>query len=236
MIPLKNIFVLLAAGWLMGNTACASFVEGAAGSYSKHKKDERRKETAVSSVFGSDSDFNPLEVASACIEKVENKPQHSYVMTKSPNEPTFKHLSDSSYVTVLEKKLLANYITEIEQCYSPNTYKGSTPAMTQFYAIADEGWNNIIISLARLYNGEITWGQANTEGQRIYNETIQKGATWQDNVSTRIQSDYDKQILMDEISNARNQRQQMIRELRSAREEISNLNRQVYYNNLGIYY
>ena len=43
-------------------------------------------------------------------------------------------------------------------------------------------------------------------------------------------------ILMDEISNARNQRQQMIRELRSAREEISNLNRQVYYNNLGIYY
>ena len=74
MIPLKNIFVLFAAGWLMGNTACASFVEGAAGSYSKHKKDERRKEAAVSSVLGSDSDFNPLEVASACIEKVENKP------------------------------------------------------------------------------------------------------------------------------------------------------------------
>ena len=51
-------------------------------------------------------------------------------------------MSDSSYVTPITKKLLANYITDIEYCYSPQTYKSSTPATTQFYAIIDEAWNN----------------------------------------------------------------------------------------------
>ncbi len=236
MIPLKNIFVLLAAGWLMGNTACASFVQGAAEAYSDNVRDERRKDAAVSSVLGNESSLNPLEDTRKCLERVHNKTQHTYVNNKIPENPTFKHLSDSSYVNAVEKKLLANYITDVEYCYTPNTYEGSTPAMTQLYAIVDEAWNNSIINLARLYNGDITWGKATTEDQRIGNEATQKVSTWQTSVSSRIQNNYDQRVLAAEISAARAQRQQMVKELRAAREEISNLNRQVYYNNLGIYY
>jgi len=236
MIPLKNIFVLLAAGWLMGNTACASFVQGAAEAYSDNVRDERRKTAAVSSVLGSDNANDPFEQTVNCVKKVETKSQHQYVMEKLPDDPTFKHLSDSSYVTPITKKMLANYITDIEYCYSPQTYKSSTPALTQFYAIIDEAWNNTILNLARLYNGDINWGKANTENQRISNEAIQKMSTWQTSVSARIQDNYDQRVLADEISKARIQRQQMVNELRAARQEISNLNRQVYYNNLGIYY
>ena len=87
MIPLKNIFVLLAAGWLMGNTACASFVQGAAEAYSDNVRDERRKDAAGSSVLGNENNLNPLDDTRKCLERVHNKTQHAYVNNKIPENP-----------------------------------------------------------------------------------------------------------------------------------------------------
>ena len=114
-MSLKNIFVLLAAGWLLGNSSCASFVQGAAESYSDNVRDERRKDAAVSSVMGSEDFLNPLEDTIACVDRVHNKTQHSYIVKKIPEDPSFKHLSDSSYISLIEKKILQRVVNRI--CY-----------------------------------------------------------------------------------------------------------------------
>ena len=126
-------------------------------------------------------------------------------------------------------------MNEIDYCYKPNTYKSSSPAVTQLYAILDEAWNNLVIEYARLYNGQITWGELNTEGTRIISRLNEKSTTWHTDVSQRIQNNYEKSVLIDEIRSARNQRQQLMNDLNSARSEIRNLNRRVRYNNTNLY-
>ena len=126
-------------------------------------------------------------------------------------------------------------MNDIDYCYQPNSYQSSSPAVTQLYATIDEAWNNLIIEYARLYNGQISWGEVNTEGTRIVTRFREKYAIWENDVTKRIQNNYEKSLLVEEIRAAKNQRQQLMNDLNSARSEIRNLNRRVRYNNLNLY-
>jgi len=232
-----KLLSLLSVIFLLGNSGCASFATGALEAYNEKAEDDRRQNRAISSVVGGEENFVLLDQMSNCTTRINNNPSYNILMIKSPDPDklTFKHFSDETYISYVEKNALRNYLLDLETCYTPNSFNSANPAVTQLYAIADEAWNNFMIISAQLYNADITWGEYNTQNAKLTNSAKSKISTWQSSISSRIQSNYDKEILVDEMREARYERQRLINDLNSARNEIRNLNRKVRYRNLNIY-
>ena len=178
---------------LSHNSACVSMTTGALeGAIEKQQRTNRINNT--SSALG----FNQRELndyvakltrALECTERVDSNPKYYPLEIKSPDVPTYKNFSDSSYISSSERTLLASYVGASEICYDIARYVNyNSPLVAEYKMIVDRAVTEILFLYASLDNGEITWGKFNQQGEKIKNEMDYRINLWDSKMrSTSVQ-------------------------------------------------
>ena len=155
---------------LSHNSACVSIATGALEGAIEKQERTNRIEAAATAVGFDEGEFDTLgrkiDRAESCTNTIENDYKYYPLQLKSPDNPTYKHFQDTTYITSEERKILAWYIEAGEICFDifrHDTYR--SPLVAEFQLIMDRAFLETLVLFAKLDNGEITWGQFNREGK-----------------------------------------------------------------------
>ncbi|CAK0774168.1 putative Lipoprotein [uncultured Gammaproteobacteria bacterium] len=103
-----------------------------------------------------------LERSSSCVASIEGKPKYAPLRLKSPDGPEIepKYFSDQSKASVSEKKLIGEFVTEIDPCRPAF----GTPVRQEHINIAlliVDTWDHQRQLYQNLHSATMSWGRFN---------------------------------------------------------------------------
>ena len=105
---------------LSHNSACVSIATGALEGAIENQERTNRIDNAANSLGFNQRELNDyvakLNRSFECIDRVDANPKYYPLEIKSPEQPSFQHFADPTYITDSERKLLANYMLANEIC------------------------------------------------------------------------------------------------------------------------
>lgn len=124
------------------------------------------------------ADSNPPVASAAqdlltCVRVLARDPQYAEISTKLPlqdlNTISFGMLADQSRPTPQERKEIANWFDERDQCWKSNEPAIQTQWPPELFQLSNEANAGIKAIGVELYNGKITYGQANKQIEQLGN-------------------------------------------------------------------
>lgn len=186
-----NIIIWAICGVLLCNaSACVGITTGALEGAIEKQERTNRIESAAAAVGLDQEEFNNLDYKilriESCLRAVENNQKYYPLKLKNPDNPTYKHFQDPSYITSEERQILNWYINAGEYCYDIikyDTYR--SPLVQEFKLILDRFFLEMLALYAQLDNGEITWGQFNREGELLVARMEDRAERWKYKVQSK---------------------------------------------------
>ncbi len=224
-----NIIIWAICGVLLCNaSACVGIATGALEGAIEKQERTNRIESAATAVGLDQGEFNSLDRklnrVVSCLETVENDPKYYPLKLKNPDNPTYKHFQDPSYITREERKILAWYIGAGEICYDIfryDTYRSSLVA--EFQLIMDRAFLELLAWYAKLDNGEMTWGQFNREGELFEARTEDRVERWKYKVQSKTAQVASIVAMQEEEIYIRRQREAYNKEFQRNRAELQRM-------------
>lgn len=181
---IKNIIVWgICFSLLAHNSACVSIATGALDG-AIEKQDRTNRINTTSRALGFDQKelndyYAKLTRALECTERVDASPKYYSLFLKSPENKSYKHYSDKSFINNNERVVLSSYVSSTEICYDLARYGNyRSPLVVELKTIVDRGVTQMLILYASLDNGEINWGEANRQADVISNQVEQQQQAW----------------------------------------------------------
>ncbi|MBC8296370.1 MAG: hypothetical protein H8E55_11295 [Pelagibacterales bacterium] len=236
MTKICKIILWIICGVLLSHaSACVGITTGALDGAIGKQERINRVEAAATAVGLDQGEFNNLERKMnrvvSCINTVENDPKYYPLKIKNPDNPTYKHFQDSSYITSDERKILAWYIGAAEICYDIfryDTYR--SPLVAEFQLIMDRAFLEALAWHAKLDNGEVTWGQFNREGELFQTKLEDRVERWKYKVQSKTAQVVSIVAMQEEQIYLRRQRESYKKEFqrnRTALQKMRNDNRRL---------
>jgi len=224
-----NIIIWAICGVLLCNaSACVGIATGALEGAIEKQERTNRIESAATAVGLDQGEFNSLDRklnrVVSCLETVENDPKYYPLKLKNPDNPTYKHFQDPSYITREERKILAWYIGAGEICYDIfryDTYRSSLVA--EFQLIMDRAFLELLAWYAKLDNGEMTWGQFNREGELFEARMEDRVERWKYKVQSKTAQVASIVAMQEEEIYIRRQREAYNKEFQRNRAELQRM-------------
>jgi FtsZ-binding cell division protein ZapB len=179
--------------FLSHNSACVSMTTGALEGAIENQERTNRIDNAANSLGFNQRELNDyvtkLNRSFECIDRVEGNPKYYALEVKSPEQPSFQHFADPTYITDSERKLLASYMLANEICLDlsrDGSY--SSPLVVEYKMIVDRAVTELLFLSASLDNGEITWGNYNKKSEMISSDFEYRLNQWDSKMrSTYVQ-------------------------------------------------
>lgn len=110
-----------------------------------------------------------------CVQEMAADPKFAGIATKLPlaypNHATFEMLADETYPTPKERKEIAAWFDEREDCWKSSESLHREKWPPELFQLAKEGGDEAQIIGVQLYNRKITFGAANKQIQDLQNRT-----------------------------------------------------------------
>ena len=224
-----NIIIWAICGVLLCNaSACVGIATGALEGAIEKQERTNRIESAAAAVGLDQEEFNSLDFKilriESCLRAVENNQKYYPLKLKNPDNPTYKHFQDPSYITREERKILAWYIGAGEICYDIfryDTYRSSLVA--EFQLIMDRAFLELLAWYAKLDNGEMTWGQFNREGELFEARMEDRVERWKYKVQSKTAQVASIVAMQEEEIYIRRQREAYNKEFQRNRAELQRM-------------
>ena len=157
---------------LSHNSACVSIATGALEGAIENQERTNRIDNAANSLGFNQRELNDyvakLNRSFECIDRVDANSKYYPLKIKSPEQPSYQHFADPTYITDTERKLLANYMLANEICLDLSRNGNySSPLVVEYKMIVDRAVTELLFLSASLDNGEITWGNYNKKSEMI---------------------------------------------------------------------
>lgn len=221
-----NIIIWAICGVLLCNaSACVGIATGALEGAIEKQERTNRIESAAAAVGLDQEEFNSLDFKilriESCLRAVENNQKYYPLKLKNPDNPTYKHFQDPSYITSEERQILDWYVNAGEYCYDIikyDTYR--SPLVQEFKLILDRLFLELLALYAKLDNGEITWGQFNREGELVKARMEDRAERWKYKVQSKTAQVASIVAMQEEQIYIRRQREAYKREFQRNRAEL----------------
>ena len=236
MTKIYRIFLWIICGVLLSHaSACVGITTGALEGAIEKQERTNRVEAAATAVGLDQGEFNSLERkmlrVESCINTIENDPKYYSINLKHPDNPTYKHFQDPSFITDEERKILTSYVNAGEICYDLFRYDSySSPLVIEFQLIIDRYFLEALALYAKLDNGDITWGELNREGELMKGKFEDKVDRWKYKVQTKTAQVVSIVAMQEEQIYIRRQRQayqKQLQMLQTQNRRLQNKKRQL---------
>ena len=151
-----------------------------------------------------------IKIAADCGEAIENDIEYYPIKIKNPENPTYKHFGDKTFITQRQSEILEWYLAESENCFELAQYYYESPLIIELQMIVDRTFTDYLILYAKLDSQEITWGKFNREEQRLVARYEYKLNEWKRRVEDKTLQAADMVARQEEAAYSRRQREALI--------------------------
>ena len=229
MKKIYNIFIWgICLLFLSHNSACVSMTTGALeGAIGKQER-TNRIDNAANSLGFNQRELNDyvakLNRSIECADRVEGNSKYYPLEVKSPEQPSFQHFADPTYITNNERNLLASYMLASEICFDISRFGNySSPLVVEYKMIVERAVTELLFLSASLDNGEITWGNYNKKSEMIGSNMEFKLNQWDSKMRSTYVQVASIVTLQEEAASLRRHRQAMKNEFKRNQTQLQTL-------------
>jgi len=213
---------------LSHNSACVSMTTGALeGAIGKQER-TNRIDNAANSLGFNQKELNDyvakLNRSIECTDKVDGNSKYYPLEIKSPEQPSFQHFADPTYITDNERKLLASYMLANEICLDLSRHGNySSPLVVEYKMIVVRAVTELLFLSASLDNGEITWGNYNKKSEMISSDMEFRLNQWDSKMRSTYVQVASIVSLQEEAAALRRHRQALTNEFKKNRVQLQSM-------------